>query len=206
MHEDRLVARKLLNGDEKTFRDVFDGFFPRLYRFALVRVNGDREEARDIVQQTFCQAFERLDSYRGEASLYGWMVQICRNLLIDRSRRLRVRPRQVVLDDQDDVIQSIVEALRAPAEEEPERQVARLALLDLIQATLDYLPSHYGNVLEWKYVEERSVREIAERLDIGPKAAESLLTRARNAFKEAIVTINDSADLLPQGLVKFNQG
>jgi len=58
-----------------------------LYRFALVRLNGDQEEAREMVQQTFCKAFERLDSYRGEASLYGWMCQICRNTITDMGRR-----------------------------------------------------------------------------------------------------------------------
>ena len=206
MHDDLLIAKKLLAGDERTFREVFDAFFPRLYRLALGRVDGDIEEARDIVQQTFCKAFERLDSYRGEASLYGWMTQICRNTLIDHARRQRARPRHVALGDPDEVIQAIVEALRAPEDEEPDHQLARVGLKDLIQATLDCLPSHYGNVLEWKYVDGRSVNEIAERLAIAPKAAESLLTRARTAFKEAIVAINDSADLLPQGLGKTRKG
>ncbi|TDJ29644.1 MAG: hypothetical protein E2O51_02775 [Gammaproteobacteria bacterium] len=69
VHADRAIAKKILQGDENAFRELFDSFFPRLYRFALVRLNGDREEAREMVQQTFCKAFERLDSYRGEASL-----------------------------------------------------------------------------------------------------------------------------------------
>lgn len=197
MHEDLAIARKLLDGDEATFRSVFDGYFPRLYRFAVPRVGGDTEEARDIVQQAFCKAFERLDSYRGEASLYGWMLQICRNALVDRARRLAVRPRQLKLDDSDDSLQSIVEAIRAPDDEEPEHRASRLDLLQVIQATLDYLPSHYGSVLEWKYIEENSVDEIARKLDIAPKAAESLLTRARKAFREALVALDDSADLLP---------
>ena len=69
VHADRAIAKKILKGDENAFRELFDSFFPRLDRFALVRLNGDREEAREMVQQTFCKAFERLDSYRGEASL-----------------------------------------------------------------------------------------------------------------------------------------
>ncbi len=80
-------CKKNLRGDENAFRELFDSFFPRLYRFALVRLNGDQEEAREMVQQTFCKAFERLDSYRGEASLYGWMCQICRNTITDMGRR-----------------------------------------------------------------------------------------------------------------------
>lgn len=197
MHDDLAIARRLLDGDESTFRSVFDGYFPRLYRFALSRLDGDADEARDAVQHAFCKAFERIDSYRGEASLYGWILQICRNILIDRARRLAARPRHVTLSGNEDVLESIVEALRAPENERPDRQTARLELLQIIQQTLDYLPSHYGNVLEWKYIEENSVNEIAEKLAIAPKAAESLLTRARRAFREAIVLIGDSAEAMP---------
>lgn len=197
MHEDLAVARKLLDGDEATFRSVFDGYFPRLYRFVMPRVDGNRDEARDIVQQGFCRAFERLDSYRGEASLYGWILQICRNALIDRARRQSTRPQPLKLSGTGEALNAIVEAIRAPEHEQPEHRAVRLELIQVIQATLDYLPSHYSDVLEWKYIEENSVNEIAEKLDIGLKAAESLLTRARKAFREAVLVIDDSADLLP---------
>jgi RNA polymerase sigma-70 factor (ECF subfamily) len=53
-----------------------------------------------------------------------------------------------------------------------------------VQVTLDALPRRYGDVLEWKYVLGLTVDEIAERLGLGPKAVESLLTRARQAFRE----------------------
>ena len=197
MHEDLAVARKLLEGDEATFRAVFDDYFPRLYRFVMPRVEGNGDEARDIVQLAFCRAFERLDSYRGEASLFGWMVQICRNAIIDRARRQSTRPQPLKLAGTGEALHAIVEAIRAPENEQPEHRAARLELIQVIQATLDYLPSHYSNVLEWKYIEEDSVRDIAERLAIAPKAAESLLTRARKAFREAVLVIDESADLLP---------
>lgn len=197
MHDDIAIARKLLAGDETLFRSVFDGYFPRLYRFALARLDGDADEARDVVQQALCKAFERLDSYRGEASLYGWILTICRNTLIDRARRRSTRPPHLALGNCDEILETMAEELSAPESEQPERRTARLELLQVIQQTLDYLPSHYSDVLEWKYVEEHSVNEIASRLAIAPKAAESLLTRARQAFREAIVALDDSADILP---------
>lgn len=205
MHDDLSIVKRLLDGDEAMFRSVFDGYFPRLYRFALARLDGDAEEARDVVQQTLGKAFERLDTYRGEASLYGWMLTICRNALIDRARRRSARPPLTMVGN-DDVVQSIAEALSAPESEQPEQRAARLELLQIVQQTLDYLPSHYGNVLEWKYVEEESVNEIANRLSIAPKAAESLLTRARHAFREAIVALEDSADILPFSAANSGKG
>lgn len=196
MHEDLLIVKRLLDGDERMFRAFFDEYFPRMYRYVLPRVGGNNDEARDIVQQAFCKALERLNSYRGEASLYGWMLSICRNTLIDRVRRDSVRPQHLSIGS-DDALESIVEALRAPENEQPEQRAARLDLLSVITVTLDYLPSHYVDVLEWKYIEGESVNEIARRLEVAPKAAESLLTRARSAFREAIMTIHESADLLP---------
>ncbi len=196
-HGDRVIAKRLLQGDEAAFRELFDSFFPKLYRFALVRLDGNQDDAREVVQRTFCKAFERLDSYRGEASLYGWMCQICRNNIVDLARQRRREPHQVTLLEEDGTIQSILETLAAPPSVEPDTQAWRMDLMRLIQATLDCLPGHYGDVLEWKYVDGLSVKEIAERLAVGPKAAESLLTRARNAFREAMEAIGGSADVIP---------
>ena len=110
VHADKAIAKRLLRGDQRAFKALFDGYFPKLYRFALVRLDGDEDEARDVVQETFCKAFERLDSYRGEASLYGWMCQICRNAIIDRGRRLARRPQHVTLLEDDAAIRGIPRA------------------------------------------------------------------------------------------------
>jgi RNA polymerase sigma-70 factor (ECF subfamily) len=187
VHVDRALARRILRGDEAAFRDLFDRFFPRLYRFALARLPGDSDGARDIVQQTFCLAIERLDTYRGEAALYTWFCQICRNAIADHFRR---NPgggsaRLVLLEDQPNA-RAILESLAAPAADEPETGAVREQVHRIVAATLDALPGRYGEALEWKYIDGLSVREIAERLSVGEKAAESLLTRARESFRDAI--------------------
>lgn len=189
VHVDRALARRILGGDEAAFRDLFDRFFPRLYRFALARMPRDPEAARDIVQQTFCQAIERLDTYRGEAALYTWFCQICRNAVADHYRRnSRIASRVVLLEDQPDA-RAILESFAAPEADEPETGAMREQVHRLVEATLDALPGRYGEALEWKYIDGLSVREIAERLSLGEKAAESLLTRARESFREAIAGV-----------------
>jgi RNA polymerase sigma-70 factor (ECF subfamily) len=185
LHVDRALARRILGGDEAAFREVFDRFFPRLYRFALARLPQDPEGAKDIVQQTFCQAIERLDTYRGEAALYTWFCQICRNALADHYRRRGGAGRVVLLEDQPNA-RAILESLAAPASDEPEVGAQREQAHRIVEATLDTLPGRYGEALEWKYIDGLSVREIAGRLGLGEKAAESLLTRARESFREAI--------------------
>jgi RNA polymerase sigma-70 factor (ECF subfamily) len=193
---DLATARRILRGDERAFRELFDSFFPRLYRFALARLGGDHDAASEIAQQTLCRGIERLDTYRGEAALYTWFCQIGRHALIDHCRAMQ-REEKVLrpIEDQPD-IRAILEAVAAPLDLQPEVQAWHADLQRLVQATLDSLPQHYGDILEWKYVDGLPVADIAARLGVGPKAAESLLTRARNAFREAILSMVDIPDAL----------
>lgn len=198
-HTDRLIAKRLLKGDEAAFREVFDLFFPRLYRYVIARI-ADSDDAKEIVQSTFCKAFERIDSYRGEASLYSWMCRICQNTLIDHARKRKRELLTVPIHDIEATLHEIADTICA-RHDEPEFIQAQTNLRQLIQAALDHLPARYGDVLEWKYVEGLSVAEIAAKLAVGPKAAESLLTRARVAFREAIVSLQDATDILPHEIV-----
>ncbi|MGB7737945.1 MAG: sigma-70 family RNA polymerase sigma factor [Steroidobacteraceae bacterium] len=193
-HVDLATARRILAGDEVAFRSLFDRYFPRLYRFALARLEGDHDAASDIVQQTFCRAVERLDSYRGEAALYTWFHQICRNTLLDYYRYTSRRARVVVpLEDLPDV-RAVLETLAAPLMDEPETGVWRSDVRRLVQTTVDALPARYGEILEWKYVDEQPLKQIAQQLGISDKAAESLLMRARTAFCEAIAAMVGATD------------
>lgn len=188
---DLAVARRILRGDERAFRELFDGFFPRLYRFALARLDGDHDTASEVAQQSLCRGIERLDTYRGEAALYTWFCQICRHTLIDHCRKMQ-REEKILrpMEDQPD-IRAILEAIAAPLDVQPEVQAWHADIQRLVQATMDSLPQHYGDVLEWKYVDGLPLADIAVRLGVGPKAAESLLSRARSAFREAILSMAD---------------
>jgi RNA polymerase sigma-70 factor (ECF subfamily) len=193
---DLVAARRILSGDQAELRSLFDRFFPRLYRFALARLDGDHDAARDVVQQAFCRGIEHLDSYRGEAALYTWFYQVCRNTLLDHVRRTRRELRLIVpLEDLPDV-RAVLETLSGPITDQPETGVWRADMGRLVQATVDALPERYGEVLEWKYVDGQSVKSIAARLGVSDKATESLLSRAREAFREAITAMAGSLDSL----------
>jgi RNA polymerase sigma-70 factor (ECF subfamily) len=92
-----------------------------------------------------------------------------------------------MLDDVPEV-RAQLEALAARMEG-PQQDLERQDLARLVQLTLDYLPARYGDVLEWKYLQGLTMREIAERLNTTSKAVESLLTRARDAFRDGFVTL-----------------
>jgi RNA polymerase sigma-70 factor (ECF subfamily) len=193
---DLKLARRITGGDAAAFQQLFDDYFPRLYRLARARLGGSEDEAREVVQLSFCRIFERIGTYRGEASLYAWMCQICRNAVTDRLRlRRRREPPPAVEGPPDSTIHALIDTLEAPPSAAPENEAWRQQLIGLIQCTLDALPDAYADVLEWKYVDGLPVNEIAALLRVGPKAAESLLTRARAAFREGIANWCGAGDL-----------
>ncbi|XOV88110.1 MAG: RNA polymerase sigma factor [Pseudomonadota bacterium] len=188
-HEsDLFLARNLLKGDAREFDRFFADYFPRLYRFAMTRMDTDESAAQDVVQTTLMNAVRSMDSYRGEASMFTWLCQICRNEINAHFRRLQ-RSVPVVAQD-DDAIRPILESLEAESRDNPESAFQGSEITQLIQDVLDYLPANYGNALEWKYIEGFSVTEIAARLEVTELAAQSLLSRARNAFRDAILKLS----------------
>lgn len=182
--EDRKLVTQLLAGNERAFNRFFDENFSRLYRFVLLRLPEDPEATREIVQSAMSKALRKIHSYRGESALFTWLCVICRNELADWVRRNHRYRETIVLTEDEPGIRQIVESLDAPAWADPGRSYQRQELARLIQVALDRLPSRYGDALEWKYIEGHSVREIARRLELSQEAAQSLLARARLAFRE----------------------
>lgn len=179
---DRALVRRLRARDEAAFSEFFDDYYPRLYRFALLRL-GDEDAADDAAQGTMVQAVRAMAQWRGEASLFTWLCTICRNEIAAVARRSGRRPVVPLLMD-DPVLRATLESLSVQGDR-ADTDLERAEQGRLVQTALDYLPPRYSRVLTWKYLDDLSVREIAERLQVTPKAAESLLTRAREAFREA---------------------
>lgn len=182
------MARAMLKGDERLFDHFYNDFFPRLYRFALNRCQGDEELTKDVVQTAMMNAMRNLDKYRGEASMFTWLCQICRNEIAGYFRKLSRRVPEVAADDVG--IRSILETLEAEESDHPEDQYQRREVKKLVQEVLDFLPSNYGAALEMKYIEGYSVVEIASSLELTELAAQSILGRARRAFREALTQIS----------------
>ena len=102
------------------------------------------------------------------------------------TRTGRQPPRRSIEDDVE--VRAALERIAA-SDDDPEWLLERSETAQLVQATLDRLPGHYGDVLEWKYIEGLAVAEIAARLRSTPKAIESMLTRARTAFRESFAGV-----------------
>lgn len=188
--DDRRLVRRMLGGDESAFEGFFDAYSARLYRFAVTRVGHDDDAAEDVVQRTLAKALTKLGTYRGEAALFTWLCTFCRHeISAFHAGRRRLAPETPLVEESLEV-RAALESVAAQASDGPEERYRQREVARLVRVTLDALPESYADALEWKYVQGWSVNEIADKLRVGPKAAESLLTRARQAFRDAFGTLH----------------
>lgn len=170
------LIRAVQAGNETALQTLYERYLPSVWRYAFAQLAGHTSAAEDVVSETFLAAVRQVGRLKPEGgSLGGWLIGIARHKIGDiRRRRGRVKtgvPAETVAkeDGSHDPAASLETA-------ETRAQVA---------AVMDALPDDQRLALEWKYLDALSVREIARRMGRTEKAAETLLYRARNAFREA---------------------
>lgn len=198
LQHDRALVQRMLNGEEVAFEEFFEFYFSALYRFVLIRLNKDADAAEEVVQRALCKAVSKLGTYRGEAALFTWLGTFCRHEISSylKSQKRFIYQPSFIYENPEMV--AALESLLITTEHHPDVSLLRKELAQLVHVALDALPRRYADALEWKYIDGLSVKEIAVRLDLGLKAAESLLTRARNAFRDAFVSLSAGAVALPR--------
>lgn len=179
--DDRDLAKQMTQGRDPAFRRFFARYFPRVYRFCCHRL--DEQAAEEVTQTVLINAIRNIATYRGEASLFTWLCQIARNEVAAHYRRAAAHANVVPMEDSEE-IRAELESLGADPALGPDRAFDHGRSQALVQHVLDHLPGNYGQVLEWKYVEGYSVEEIAGRLETTAIAVQSMLARARGAFRK----------------------
>jgi RNA polymerase sigma-70 factor (ECF subfamily) len=190
---DRQLVERLLHGDARAFDEFFNEYYPKLFRFVKRRLPQDAAAAEDVAQATICRALESLHGFRGEAALMTWLCTLCRRELSERWRQSRPYAAMPELAEDDPEVRAALESLLAAEYADPLLAAGREQVRERICAALDYLPTPYADILEWKYVRDLSVADIARRLGRSTKATESLLTRAREAFRETFTLLRGDA-------------
>lgn len=178
------------SGNTAAFEEFFREYFPRLYRFTLSRVGDDPGLAEEVVQRTMCLVLRKMKSYRGEALLFTWLCQICRNELAAVFRRRFVETKREIPLEDNPAVQAALESLSVDLDT-PDKIRQGDEIARFVRVTLEYLPSKYSAALEMKYIRGCSVDEIGQELHISTKAAESVLTRARVAFRDCFRSLWD---------------
>ncbi len=182
--EERRLREAILAGDEDAWRLLYDRWFASLYAHVRFRCSGDGHRAEEVVQETWMVAVRGIERFDPERASFGtWLFGISHKVLNNTRRRWWRR--------------SGVELPREDAGEMPGPAPSpgeRLAVAEHIHVTLAGLPEAYRDVLRAKYERGDTVAEIAEARNQSPKAAESLLTRARVAFRRRFAELEQEHD------------
>ncbi len=173
VEHERQLRRAVLAGEEFAWRTLHDEAFAGLYAYVLWRCGGLRDRAEEVVQETWLTAVRRLRSFDPSVgSFASWLRGIAANVLRNHFRREKRRLR-----------------LTQPLEAEPMSVEEAREQAERIAEALGSLPEHYEAVLRLKYLEGRSVADIAAQRGESLKAIESQLTRAREAFRQAYLQL-----------------
>jgi len=168
-----------------------------LYAFCLYRVGRNHDLCEEVVQETLVRAIRDLDRYepsRAGDNIFPWLTGLARNEI---SRVLGRSRNAVSLEAMWARMDKELLALYAKLELEPfgDELLQREETRELVNTTMSQLPPHYREALEAKYVGGKSVRDLAALSDISEKAVESLLTRARQAFRVAFLALSRNLEV-----------
>ena len=170
---ERGLKEAVLTGDERAWRTLYDVSFDGLFSYVLWRCGSRRDQAEEIVQEAWLTAVRRVRTFDPDRGSFGdWLRGIAVNVLRNQLRTEATRRKHArSLEHAATSVQSSQTESDSP---EASQQIAR---------TFAELPERYEAVLRAKYLEQRTVNQIAADWNETPKAIESLLTRARDAFR-----------------------
>lgn len=179
----REKIKQVKKGDQSSFEDIVSYFQNKIYQHCY-RMLGNTHEAEDIAQEAFIRAYMNIDSFDNRRKFSTWLYRIATNLTIDR---LRKRKPDYFLDAEVkgteglDMYSRLASQDRSPGEE-----VESLELQRYIQHEISGLPPKYRSIITLRYLEEFSLQEISDILDIPLGTVKTRIHRGREALRKKL--------------------
>ena len=178
MSDDASLIAATLAGDTAAFGQLVGLYQNRLYN-SLLRVLGSAEDAADIVQDAFVQAYTQLETFRGTSAFYTWLYRIAFNLAMSHARRGH---KTASLDG----MKSLVGDEPMDGQPTAEASAMQQERAELVHAALGELSMDYRQVLVLREIEGCRYDEIAEILDLPVGTVRSRLFRARLQLRDLL--------------------
>jgi RNA polymerase sigma-70 factor (ECF subfamily) len=185
---------KAQKGDRGAYGQIILLYQDRLYN-AVLRLVGDREEARELTQEAFTRGLTKLESFRGDASPYTWLFRIAVNLSISQLRKVQ-RIRVFSLDqasgngdrrDRDETQAArLMDRVARDNSELPPQRAERRERDEAVLAALGRLDAEYRAVLVMRDIEGFDYHQMAEILALPLGTLKSRLFRARLALRDEL--------------------
>jgi RNA polymerase sigma-70 factor (ECF subfamily) len=201
LRPDVALLQKAQNGDRGAYGQIVILYQDRLYN-AVLRLVGDREEARELTQEAFTRGLEKIDSFRGDASPYTWLFRIGVNLAISQLRKVRrvrifsldrpssgaagARGRKSAGFDDDQAAGLIDRVAHDHTESAPPERMEKRERDQMVLAALGRLDAEYRAVLVMRDVEGFDYQQMADVLGLPLGTLKSRLFRARMALRDEL--------------------
>jgi RNA polymerase sigma factor (sigma-70 family) len=165
-------------GNRKAYNELYNSFSKAMYNICM-RMMGDAEDARDMLQEGFVEAFHKLGSFRGESTFGAWLKRIMVNRCINELEKRRI----VWVSEEITETLSIVDEKDGPDEEELRLNVER------VKKAMDQLPEGARVIFSLYLIEGYDHMEIAEILKISESTSKTQFMRARQLVKEKLIAM-----------------
>jgi RNA polymerase sigma factor (sigma-70 family) len=195
--DDASLVRSVLAGEPAAFELLMRRYNRRLYRLARAVLRSD-EEAEDALQEGYLSAFRSIAQFRQDSALSTWLSRLVLNECLGRLRR-SVR-RQNVIPMVSSNTSMEMNAMAADDAELPDQVLGRAQMRALLERKLDALPESFRVVFVLRSVEDLSVEETAQCLNIPTGTVRSRYSRAKSLLREALA---QEVDLAEQDLYQF---
>lgn len=169
------LIREALAGETQSYGVLVERFQDRLFN-AMLHITGSHDEAEDVVQDSFVQAYLKLSSFQGNSQFFTWLYRIAFNNALSRRRRRRG---EMSIDQSREITGSDPE----DRHESPDEPLLRQERVSLVTAALQQLTEEHRTILVMREMQELAYEEIAEILEINIGTVRSRLSRARNQLK-----------------------
>jgi RNA polymerase sigma-70 factor (ECF subfamily) len=191
-HFDEVWRQQALRGEAGAVKQLAAAVLQPLYSFCLYRVGRNQHLCEEVVQETMLRAIRDLKNYepaRAQNNVFPWLTGLARNeiqrILTREKAAVSLQSLWIKMDQDLLAIYSRLEA-EPLADEVLQREETR----ELVNATMSQLAPQYREALEAKYLDGRSVRDLADAWHLSEKAMESQLTRARKAFRATFLALS----------------
>ncbi|MGH9524121.1 MAG: sigma-70 family RNA polymerase sigma factor [Terriglobales bacterium] len=182
--DELVLVRAAKAGDISAFEQLVHRYDRNVFRIAQ-HITQNREDAEDVVQDAFLKSYENLKNFQEQSKFYTWLVRIAVNEALMRLRRRRPE-RMVSLDEDVKTEEDSMPREVADWTPNPEQQYSQAELREILQKTIQGLPSSFRTVFVLRDVEGLSTEETAEALDLSIPAVKSRLLRARLQLRERL--------------------
>jgi RNA polymerase sigma-70 factor (ECF subfamily) len=182
---DEMLASRAKSGDMDAFVELSQRHANRVFQTAY-RVTRNRQDAEDVLQEAFLNAFTHLKNFEGRSSFSTWLTRIAINSSLMTLRKRR-NCHEIPIDGGDGPVGNFVVWEPQSPMDDPESHYVRGERRKSLRKAIHGLPPIYREVIQLQEANERSLREIAQSLGITVSAVKSRLARAKSALRTAMI-------------------